>query len=346
MLYNLDAILAVGYRVRSPRGVQFRRWASTVLKEYLVKGFVMDDERLKNPDGRPDYFDEMLARIRDIRASEKRFYQKVRDLFALSSDDDKTDKATKLFFATIQNILLYAVTEKTAAELVLARANGAIHHSSLLHWKGNTVRQADQQDEAWLSAQLETAAVVTDAEMRAHFEHHHGDFALLERWRARHLFLSNHERGKGDRELEIREIAGQVVAGKLKWPDVIAKRSDDERTKLRQGDLDWFSAERLPAEFIAAVKTQALGKVGEPVKTALGWHLVEVLEKRPAREAEFDECASEIRAKLEVSKKDVTLQELLKSLLNSASARIQRTSIPIDSILPQGYRPHPPPPTS
>ena len=85
-LYNLDAILAVGYRVRSPRGVQFRRWASTVLKEYLVKGFVMDDERLKNPDGRPDYFDEMLARIRDIRASEKRFYQKVRDLFALSSD--------------------------------------------------------------------------------------------------------------------------------------------------------------------------------------------------------------------------------------------------------------------
>jgi len=85
-LYNLDAILAVGYRVRSPRGVQFRRWASTVLKEYLVKGFVMDDERLKNPDGRPDYFDEMLARIRDIRASEKRFYQKVRDLFALAAD--------------------------------------------------------------------------------------------------------------------------------------------------------------------------------------------------------------------------------------------------------------------
>jgi len=86
-LYNLDAILAVGYRVRSPRGVQFRRWASTVLKEFLLKGFAMDDERLKNPDGRPDYFDEMLERIRDIRASEKRFYQKVRDLFALSSGD-------------------------------------------------------------------------------------------------------------------------------------------------------------------------------------------------------------------------------------------------------------------
>lgn len=142
-LYNLDAILAVGYRVRSPRGVQFRRWASTVLKEYLAKGFVMDDERLKNPDGRPDYFDEMLARIRDIRASEKRFYQKVRDLFALSSDYDKTDKATQVFFATVQNLLIYAVTQKTAAELITARANPADPHFGLLAWKGDKVRKTD-----------------------------------------------------------------------------------------------------------------------------------------------------------------------------------------------------------
>ncbi|WP_374427642.1 virulence RhuM family protein [Ideonella dechloratans] len=141
--YNLDAILAVGYRVRSPRGVQFRRWASTVLKEFLTKGFVMDDERLKNPDGRPDYFDEMLARIRDIRASEKRFYQKVRDLFALSSDYDKTDQATQQFFATVQNGLLYAVTQKTAAELITARANPADPHFGLLHWKGDKVRKTD-----------------------------------------------------------------------------------------------------------------------------------------------------------------------------------------------------------
>ena len=142
-LYNLDAILAVGYRVRSPRGVQFRRWASTILKEYLAKGFVMDDERLKNPDGRPDYFDEMLARIRDIRASEKRFYQKVRDLFALSSDYDKTDKATQVFFATVQNLLIYAVTQKTAAELITARANPADPHFGLLAWKGDKVRKTD-----------------------------------------------------------------------------------------------------------------------------------------------------------------------------------------------------------
>ena len=142
-LYNLDAILAVGYRVRSPRGVQFRRWALTVLKEYLVKGFAMDDERLKNPDGRPDYFDEMLERIRDIRASEKRFYQKVRDLFALSSDYDKTDQAAQTFFATVQNTLLYAVTQKTAAELVTARANRDDPNFGLLHWKGAKVRKQD-----------------------------------------------------------------------------------------------------------------------------------------------------------------------------------------------------------
>lgn len=142
-LYNLDAILAVGYRVRSPRGVQFRRWASTVLKDYLIKGFVLDDERLKNPDGRPDYFDEMLERIRDIRASEKRFYQKVRDLFALSSDYDKTDKTTQQFFATVQNILLFAVTGQTAAELIMARANPADPHFGLLTWKGDKVRKTD-----------------------------------------------------------------------------------------------------------------------------------------------------------------------------------------------------------
>ncbi|MBC7368417.1 MAG: virulence RhuM family protein [Undibacterium sp.] len=142
-LYNLDAILAVGYRVRSPRGVQFRRWASTILKEYLIKGFAMDDERLKNPDGRPDHFDEMLARIRDIRASEKRFYQKVRDLFALSTDYDKADRATQQFFAIAQNVLLYAVTRQTAAELVTARANPKDPHFGLLAWKGDKVRKTD-----------------------------------------------------------------------------------------------------------------------------------------------------------------------------------------------------------
>ena len=121
--YALDMILAIGFRVRSPRGTEFRKWANTHLKQYLIKGFVMDDERLKKPNGRADYFDELLERIRDIRASELRFYQKVRDLLALSSDYDATDKATQMFFAETQNKLLFAVTGHTAAELITQRAD-------------------------------------------------------------------------------------------------------------------------------------------------------------------------------------------------------------------------------
>lgn len=141
--YALDMILAIGFRVRSRRGTQFRIWANQNLKEYMIKGFVMDDERLKNPDGRPDYFDELLERIREIRASEKRFYQKVRDLFALSSDYDKTDKATQMFFAETQNKLLFAVTGQTAAEIVLDRADADEPNMALTSWKGSVVRKQD-----------------------------------------------------------------------------------------------------------------------------------------------------------------------------------------------------------
>ena len=141
--YSLEMILAIGFRVRSKRGTQFRVWANRNLKEYMVKGFVMDDERLKNPDGRPDYFDELLERIRDIRASEKRFYQKVRDLFALCSDYDATDKSTQMFFAETQNKLLYAVTGKTAAEIILARADASKENMALTSWKGSVVRRQD-----------------------------------------------------------------------------------------------------------------------------------------------------------------------------------------------------------
>lgn len=141
-LYNLDLILAIGYRVRSPRGTQFRQWATTHLRELLVKGFVMDDDKLKDPGGW-DYFDELLARIRDIRASEKRFYQKVRDLFALSSDYDTQDKETNLFFAEVQNKLLYAATGKTAAELIVSRADSNQPNMALTNWKGGRVRKQD-----------------------------------------------------------------------------------------------------------------------------------------------------------------------------------------------------------
>ena len=143
VFYSLEMIIAVGYRVRGVRGTQFRQWATEHLTEYLVKGFTIDDERLKNPDGRPDYFDELLQRIRDIRASEKRFYQKLRDLFSLSSDYVKDDKATQMFFAETQNKLLYAITHQTAAELIVTRADSNKPNMGLTTWKGSIVRKGD-----------------------------------------------------------------------------------------------------------------------------------------------------------------------------------------------------------
>jgi hypothetical protein len=142
LTYRLEIILAVGYRVRSPRGTQFRQWATRHLAEFLVKGFVMDDDRLRNPGGW-DYFDELLARIREIRASEKRFYQKVRDLFALSVDYQDSEQQAQFFFAEVQNKLLYAVCRQTAAELVLARADASQPNMALQSFVGSRVRKAD-----------------------------------------------------------------------------------------------------------------------------------------------------------------------------------------------------------
>lgn len=140
--YNLDLILAVGYRVRSPRGTQFRQWATTHLKEYLVKGFVLDDARLKDPGGW-DYFDELLQRIREIRASEKRFYQKIRDLLALATDYRDSTEDVGQFFAEVQNKMLFAVTEHTAAEIVANRADSSQPNMALQTWKAGRVRKTD-----------------------------------------------------------------------------------------------------------------------------------------------------------------------------------------------------------
>jgi hypothetical protein len=145
--YNLDAILAVGYRVRSPRGVQFRRWATARLSEYLVKGFTMDDERLKNPpvesSGVPDYFDELLERIRDIRASERRMYLRVKEIFALAADYQPSASECVKFFKIIQNKLHFAATGQTAAELIAAWADHTQPNMGLTTWKGEAVRKAD-----------------------------------------------------------------------------------------------------------------------------------------------------------------------------------------------------------
>jgi len=142
--FNLDVIIAVGYRVRSHRGTQFRRWATERLREYLVKGFVMDDERLK--EGRnlgADYFDELLERIRDIRASEKRFYRKITDIYALSADYDPHAPATHEFFASVQNKLHWAIHGHTAAELIAERASANKPNMGLTSWKGAKVRKTD-----------------------------------------------------------------------------------------------------------------------------------------------------------------------------------------------------------
>lgn len=145
--YSLDAILAVGYRVRSARGTQFRRWATERLREYLVKGFALDDERLKNPpvagSAVPDRFDELLERIRDIRASERRMYLRVREIFAMASDYSPALPETTKFFQFIQNKLHFAVTGKTAAELIAERADGRHPNMGLTSWKSDSVQKAD-----------------------------------------------------------------------------------------------------------------------------------------------------------------------------------------------------------
>ena len=142
--YNLDAVLAVGYRVRSRRGTQFRQWATARLRDYVVKGFAMDDERLKAGRNQGlDYFDELLERIRDIRASEKRFYQKIRDIYALAVDYDPKADETRAFFKEVQNKLHFAVSGKTAAELIVKRADASQPNMGLTTWKGAKVRKAD-----------------------------------------------------------------------------------------------------------------------------------------------------------------------------------------------------------
>ena len=140
--YNLDTIMAVGFRVRGPRGNQFRTWATTVLKEYLVKGFALNDEKLKDPLG-ADYFDELLARIRDIRSSEARLYLELRNIIALADDYDASSKATHHLFAKIQDKLHYAITGNTAAEIIATRCDPSADNLGLTNWKGKVVRKGD-----------------------------------------------------------------------------------------------------------------------------------------------------------------------------------------------------------
>ena len=141
--YNLDMVLALGFRVRSPVGVRFRQWANDKLKEFIVKGFVLDDERLKNPGKGRDYFDELTRRLQDIRTSERRFYQKITDIYATSVDYDAAHSMTQLFFATVQNKVHYAIHGQTAAELITARADSSQPNMGLTNWEGERIRKTD-----------------------------------------------------------------------------------------------------------------------------------------------------------------------------------------------------------
>ncbi len=141
--YNLDAIISVGYRIKSAVATRFRQWATRHIREYIVKGFVLDDERLKNPDVPFDYFEELLKRIQDIRTSERRFYQKITDIYATSADYDPTDEASILFFQTVQNKMHWAITGKTAAEIIVERADSDKPNMGLTNWRGTKPRKQD-----------------------------------------------------------------------------------------------------------------------------------------------------------------------------------------------------------
>jgi hypothetical protein len=141
--YNLDMVLALGFRVRSSVAVRFRQWAADKLKEYVVKGFVLDDERLKNPRVGNDYFEELTRRIQDIRTSERRFYQKITDIYATSIDYDNDAPLTQAFFATVQNKVHYAIHGQTAAEVIVSRADSKVPNMGLTNWEGARIRKAD-----------------------------------------------------------------------------------------------------------------------------------------------------------------------------------------------------------
>jgi len=254
--YSLEAVLAVGFRVKSPRGVQFRQWANTQLKEYLVKGFVMDDERLKNPGGW-DYFDELLARIREIRASEKRFYQKVRDLFALSSDYKAREQETNLFFAETQNKLLYAATGHTAAELVVKRADPDKPNMALTTWSGSRVRKQDvivaknylSQDEVDTLNRL-TVIFLEQAELRVKNERKD---LTLDFWRT-----------NVDRMLEFNDRAVLKGAGSVAHADM---------KRLAEGRYETFDRKRRVADAVAA-EVEDMKAIEQLEKT---------LKKKPSR---------------------------------------------------------------
>ncbi|KAA0945243.1 MULTISPECIES: virulence RhuM family protein [unclassified Pseudomonas] len=247
--FSLPLILAVGYRVRSKRGTQFRQWATQILQEYLVKGFAMDDERLKNPPvGRslvPDYFDELLERIRDIRASERRVYLRVREIFAMAADYTPSNSETTTFFQIIQNKLHFASTGLTAAELITQRVDAAKPNMGLTSFKGDEVRKGDVTIAKNYLQQHEISALNRIVTMWL-------DFAEDQALRRKQIFLRDWQE-KLDQFLafndrEILQGAGQISKhaaddkAKLEY-----ERYNQQRRTLKETEGETLSIEALRA---------------------------------------------------------------------------------------------------
>src|SRR5664280_3514436 len=227
--YNLDAIISVGYRIKSRVATQFRIWATQRLREYIVKGFVLDDERLKNPDKPFDYFDELLRRIQDIRTSERRFYQKITDIYATSIDYDPTRPESIEFFQTVQNKMHWAITGQTAAEIIRARADSAKPHMGLTNWRDAKVRKQDvtiaknylnEQELAALNNLVEQYLVFAEGQAMRRVPMHmrdwiaklNGFLTLNERAILDHAGKISHDMAKGLAEAEYEKFHGKQIA--------------------------------------------------------------------------------------------------------------------------------------
>ncbi len=235
--YNLDMVLALGFRVRSPVGVRFRRWANDKLKEFIVKGFVLDDTRLKNPGKAVDYFDELARRLQDIRTSERRFYQKITDIYATSVDYDSSHELTQAFFATVQNKVHYAVHGQTAAELIATRANSSQANMGLTTWQGTRIRKADVSIAKNYLSEEELRALNNLAEQYLIF----ADGQALRRvamtmhdWIAKlEGFLTLNDRkilqGAGTVSAQLAKNQAELEFDKFRWVDDLTFESDFDR---------------------------------------------------------------------------------------------------------------------
>jgi len=253
--YNLDVIISVGYRVKSHRGTQFRQWATQRLKEYLIKGFILNDERLKEPGG-VDYFDELLERIRDIRSSERRFYQKIKDIYATSIDYDSKAQISKEFYQTVQNKLHWAIHGKTAPELIKDRADSSKPNMGLTNWKGEKVRKGDISiAKNYLNEQeLSDLNLIVDQYL---------SFAELQARQRKQMYMRDWANKLDDfLKLNDREILQNKGKVTKKLSEEIANR-EYEKFEFKRRQIEDTEAERELEKEIKKLKSEVRRKNGE-----------------------------------------------------------------------------------